>query len=415
MKRIIASTIVSVILILSASRLPAQEDISYTISWDRITDVNVSGVNIYRSPGDFNNPELIGTVSSGSAGFTDNSSLQAGIQYFYALKSRSSGGGLSGFSATVSGLTINSDCSGELKNLCHIDSVVPVDTSSCMVYWSTGYNTTGFVECWTTRGSGIDSSGVITTPGTHHSILLENLQRDRIYVTRAVSYGQEGESVVVSDIFPFITGSSSDNSIIVDNSELTVPEGESRNLGISLSQQPAGTVELEVYRVSGDTSLSVIAGSPVSLGVDNWDIYQYVTIYATEDDDNEDGQSMFVIRATEVTSIPSQLVEVSEDDNDPGSNDPPAVVTTTRVHVYPIPFNPDEGSLKLDNLPDRGKLDIYDIRGCRVWGTSWSGTDSQEWSGENRQNTSISSGRYFVVVRNLANSRVDKKAILVVR
>ena len=108
-------------------------------------------------------------------------------------------------------------------------------------------------------------------------------------------------------------------------------------------------------------------------------------------------------------------VMVWEDDNDRGGTQPGPATTASTVLIYPVPFRPGQGDLHLEQLPADGSVDIYDLRGRRVWKGSASGQTALAWNGDNESATTVSSGRYFVVVRDGGGGVVEKRAILIVR
>jgi hypothetical protein len=79
-----------------------------------------------------------------------------------------------------------------------------------------------------------------------------------------------------------------------------------------------------------------------------------------------------------------------------------------------MPYRPDRGDLTLMDLPKGGSVAIYDLAGRKIRDIAWSGTETS-WNGTNAAASGVASGRYFVVIKNAANSVVYKQAILVVR
>ncbi|MBD3178226.1 MAG: hypothetical protein GF417_00755 [Candidatus Latescibacteria bacterium] len=413
MKKFTIAAVFFILIVLTHSPLFSQQCHRYTISWDPVTDPNVEEVCIYRSRDNFNNPVLIATVDPAVTEYVDNSTLQTGVLYCYALKSANSSGSYSAFSGIVTGVTLDESSSPSWQEMCRIDSVVVIDDTSCTIYWSTSSPATGFLVCRESQSFDGDTTEVSVTPSQQHSEVLTGLQPNRSYVVKAVSYSDDETTVVLSAEFPFITEIEGDINFVLSDSELELEEGGSAQLLLSLDSEPLSDVEVSVRKVSGDTTLSIYSGSQITFGSGNWESGEVIEVAADEDIDCDDGAATFVIEAEDGSGIPTVFFTAGVSDNDETPQH--EVVQSPAVTVYPQPFNPDEGSLRLVNLPERGELHIYNLTGKRVWETSWSGTDNTEWDGMNTSNTGVSSGRYFMVVKDLANNSIEKKAILVVR
>ncbi|MFO7914176.1 MAG: T9SS type A sorting domain-containing protein [Candidatus Krumholzibacteriales bacterium] len=413
MKKITTGAALFILVILSYSPLFSQQCHPYTISWDPVTDPDVDEVCIYRSRNDFGNPVLIGTVSPGVTEYTDNSTLQTGILYCYGLKAGNSSGSYSAFSQAVAGLTIDESSSSSIQQLCRIDSISVIDDSSCTVYWSTSNPTTGFVICRESQGSVVDTTQLSVTASEVHSAILTGLQPNRSYVVKAVSYSQDETMIILSAEFPFITEIEGDINFVISATEIEVDEGGTGQLLLSLDSEPPIDIEVSVRRISGDSTLTVSSGSNIVFGSENWNSGEMIEIAAAEDIDTDDEMGTFVVEAQDGAGVPIRFFTARSLDNDESQQHD--VMQSPAVCLYPQPFNPDEGQLHLTNLPERGELHIYNLTGHRVWNTSWSGTSNTEWDGLNSSNTGVSSGRYFVVIRDLANNNIEKKAILVVR
>jgi len=413
MKKLITQVILVLIIIFCRSETFAQECHPYKISWDPVTNPNVEQVCIYRSRNNFENPIMIGSVSSSFTEYTDDSPLNTGVLYCYALRSKSSDGNYSGYSSVVTGLTLNESSSGELKNLCKIDSVTALDDSTYAVHWSTKNPSIGFILFKKWQSSIVDSTDVSGSFSCNHYAVLENFQPNTGYNLKAVSYFQYERGVVVSVELPFVTESEEgDVNFVLDQYEITVDEGDSGQILLWLDSEPAVDVLVNIRRVSGDSTLSVSSASEVTFGIDNWDTGQIVIISAAEDIDLEDGYASFVLEDEE-SNIPIEMFVVNVIDNDESSS--PDGVSASQVYLYPQPFNPDKGNLKINNLPENGEITIYNLTGSKVWNTNWSGANDLEWEGLNNSNTGVSSGRYFVVIKDLTSNIISKKAILVVR
>lgn len=413
MRKFVSVSILLLSFMAPPSVLFSEECHPYRISWQPVSAPDVTEICIYRSRDDFSNPVMIATVDPSVVEYTDNSTLRSGVVYYYALKSKNSSGSYSAFSAVVSGLTLNESSTPAQQQLCRIDSLSAVNDSTYTVFWSTTEPRTGFVRYINTQTGSQYSSSISLSLSEQHSALLEGLKPNNSYVIKAFSYSQDETSVVVSAEYPFITAIEGDINFVIDNDEITVEEGEVGQVTLSLDVEPPYDVNVSVRRVSGTSTIIISSGSELVFGSGNWNSGEIVEITAVEDIDSDDGYATFVIEAGEGAGIPIRFFTVSAVDNDsPGSGN---IVQSSSVLIYPQPFNPAEGSLKLTNLPERGEIYIYNLTGNEVWNTSWSGNDYLEWDGLNSSSTVVTSGRYFLVVRDLENNQIEKKSILIVR
>ncbi len=69
------------------------------------------------------------------------------------------------------------------------------------------------------------------------------------------------------------------------------------------------------------------------------------------------------------------------------------------VHAYPVPFNPTQGVLQIDD-DGQGQntieLIVYDINGDKVYSSNYSAVAT--WSGRNQRGNRVSPGLYFIKV-----------------
>ena len=105
-------------------------------------------------------------------------------------------------------------------------------------------------------------------------------------------------------------------SFVTTTDSVSVPEAGTAEFGVKLSAQPSETVTASVSRVSGDTDISVKAGSMLTFTTSNWSAYQLVTLAATEDADSENGSATIRIHATSGPSVPDKDVTATEGEPD---------------------------------------------------------------------------------------------------
>lgn len=121
---------------------------------------------------------------------------------------------------------------------------------------------------------------------------------------------------------------------VTDAESIIIPEGDSATLGVKLAHQPEMGVRASVT-VSGDSSITIAAGTSLDFKPENWDRYQMVRIVAAEDDDVLDGGAVVTITDTrviggaEAVEVSTKHVPIREADNDA----PSMVVTPDRLCV----------------------------------------------------------------------------------
>ena len=108
-------------------------------------------------------------------------------------------------------------------------------------------------------------------------------------------------------------GTFSAQGIAVDTSALTVTEGGTATVNVSLVQSPGGTVTVTAANSSGDADLSVSAGGSLSFDSGNWSTPQAVAIAAAEDADMLDSVGVIELASP---CLPSRFVYATETDND---------------------------------------------------------------------------------------------------
>lgn len=97
----------------------------------------------------------------------------------------------------------------------------------------------------------------------------------------------------------FITGKEKPglSGILTDKNLVYVPRGGTAVFKVKLAAQPASDTVVSVARVAGIPEITVAAGSSLKFTPVNWDIYQAVTLAATADDNNLNGQATIGLSA----------------------------------------------------------------------------------------------------------------------
>jgi len=97
-------------------------------------------------------------------------------------------------------------------------------------------------------------------------------------------------------------------SIMVSPAAQTVTQGTTGTVGISLSSAPSSNVTLSVARTSGNTGLSVTAGSSLTFTPSNFSTGQSVTVSA---DSSSSGAATFTVSGSGLTSVTFTVTEAA--------------------------------------------------------------------------------------------------------
>jgi cellulose 1,4-beta-cellobiosidase len=143
----------------------------------------------------------------------------------------------------------------------------------------------------------------------------------------ATGSGYTGASVTVTE-----TSTSSTCTLLADPGTFSVAQGTSEVFGVSLSAAPSGNVTVAVGRTSGNSGLSVAAGTSLTFTTSNWMYPQPVTVTA---DTASTGAATFTVSSAGYSSVTTTGTETA------------AGSTTTPTHVV----NPFTGSTWFAN-PD---------------------------------------------------------------
>ncbi|GGL15658.1 hypothetical protein Sme01_21340 [Sphaerisporangium melleum] len=102
--------------------------------------------------------------------------------------------------------------------------------------------------------------------------------------------------------------------ILISPASITVREGRSASVQVTLSRQPPGNVTVGTARVYGDADLSQ-SGS-ITFTPANWNVPQLITVTAAEDADTENGTATFDSRSSQISGSSAVLWQATESDND---------------------------------------------------------------------------------------------------
>ncbi|MFG3295818.1 glycoside hydrolase family 48 protein [Streptomyces sp. NPDC048179] len=97
-------------------------------------------------------------------------------------------------------------------------------------------------------------------------------------------------------------------ALVASPTQLGIQQGATGTFGVSLSKQPSANVTVSVARASGNTGLSVSAGSSLTFTPSNWSTTQNVTIAA---DSSGTGTATFTASATGYTGATVTVTELA--------------------------------------------------------------------------------------------------------
>ncbi len=102
--------------------------------------------------------------------------------------------------------------------------------------------------------------------------------------------------------------------ILADRASVSIPEGGTTNFQVKLSAQPIGDTVVAVDRTDGDADITITAGTNLVFTTNNWDVYQTVSLEATEDDaDNSNGTASITCSGTGLTNATVEATEIDDD------------------------------------------------------------------------------------------------------
>jgi hypothetical protein len=125
----------------------------------------------------------------------------------------------------------------------------------------------------------------------------------------------------------------------VSTAAITIPEGGTALLGVKLSAQPLSTTRARMSWIDGDSDITVEGNSNLTFDRTNWNIYQYVTLAAAPDADDENGTAIIRIHRIAGDPIPYKDITAIEQDQ-PGS----CVTLSRGWNLMSIPVEPDDPS-----------------------------------------------------------------------
>ncbi|TDD19243.1 glycoside hydrolase family 6 protein [Nonomuraea diastatica] len=131
--------------------------------------------------------------------------------------------------------------------------------------------------------------------------------------------GTTGTTVTATEVDDDAT---TEQSIIVSPTSVTVPEGSTGTYTVRLAEQPSSSLTVTSTAGSGDADLTVSSGASRTFTTSNWNTPQTVTLAAAQDSDTANGTRTFTVASAGLTS---RTVTATEADNDGGTNPGPHV------------------------------------------------------------------------------------------
>ncbi len=128
-------------------------------------------------------------------------------------------------------------------------------------------------------------------------------------------------------------------TFVVSTETVTIPEGETAPLGVKLSAQPLSTTRARISWISGGSDITVKGNASLTFDRTNWNTYQYITLAAAQDADDENGTAIIRIHRIAGDPIPYKDITAVEEDQ-PGS----CVTLPRGWNLLSIPVVPDDPS-----------------------------------------------------------------------
>jgi hypothetical protein len=241
----------------------------------------------------------------------------------------------------------------------------------------------------------IDSVDVSTTTYTDN-----NLQKGTIYFYRLKAKDADGNRGLFSNLV----------------SGMTIPQDAdagTNNLCEITGIQSAGAEGLDVdWQTLAPTIGFIQYDDDVTLdSMSTWDDASYKQTH-TSTTGELIAPSTYFLRA--VSYDDSNNMIISAVDTFVFTGEDPTPLSAPTLSIFPVPYHPGTGSLSLMNLPENGRVAIYDGNGLEVWSKDVGTQTAMAWNGENRNGNQIMSGVYYVVTTDSGGEVFDKRSIMIV-
>jgi hypothetical protein len=140
-------------------------------------------------------------------------------------------------------------------------------------------------------------------------------------------------------------------TFVLDPSSIRVSEGESAQVGVSLSHPPTEELTAIVQYASGDRDIVVQSPTTLRFDEDDWDVPQTVTLHAHADEDVEEGTTQFRVSANDPAEVEEAYITATEDE------------LGARLTIYYEDWNPHQratvqGAMQVELDPDNFDLPL---------------------------------------------------------
>ena len=196
-------------------------------------------------------------------------------------------------------------------------------------------------------------------------------------------------------------------SIVASPASLSVTQGTTGTVGISLSAAPSGNVTVTTTRASGDTGLSVTAGGSLTFTPANYSTPQNVTITA---DSTSTGAATFTSAATGFTSVSVTATEAASGGGGTGgaatqlhvSGNKLLSATGQQVILHGVNRSGAEYSCVNGTGIFDGEMDQAAINAMKSWGINAVRMPLNEacWNGESYVNAQFSGANYQNAIKS---------------
>jgi len=121
----------------------------------------------------------------------------------------------------------------------------------------------------------------------------------------------------------YITAYENDNDyleFVINPTKVSVVEGETASFTVKLLAQPPGDIHASAAPISGDSDITVQTGASLIFTPETWDTEQSITLAAAKDEDEEKGETVIAISASDVATA-----TITADEIDNFRGDPPEI------------------------------------------------------------------------------------------
>ena len=241
----------------------------------------------------------------------------------------------------------------------------------------------------------IDSVDVSTT-----TYVDTDLQKGTFYFYRLKAKDSEGTRGLFSNLV----------------SGMTIPQDAdagTNNLCEITDIQPASSSGLDVDWETQDPTIGFIQyDDDVTLdSMSTWDDASYEQAHSSTTGELI-APATYYLRAVSYDNDNSMIVSAVDTFIFTGEN--PTPLSAPALSIFPVPYHPGTGGLSLMNLPENGRVAIYDGNGLEVWSNDVGTQTAMNWDGENRNGSQVMSGVYYVITTDAGGEVFDKRPIMIV-